>query len=63
MIDAKSFAEFAERELRVRLVDVNTGKPLLEVLAEQELKKRLPYSDPNYKSDYDRFLEKEGGLL
>jgi hypothetical protein len=62
MIDAKSFVQFVEQELDVKFVEVDTGTPLLDAIIEREANKRNPYADPNYKSDYDRFLADEGEL-
>jgi len=59
MIDAKSFVEFFEKEYGVKFVDANTGKKVLDIMAEKE-NKHNPYNDPSYKSDYDRFLEESG---
>ena len=55
MIDAKKFMEFFEKECNVRFIDMKTGKKALGVLSEENNK--IPYSDPAYKSDYDRLLE------
>ena len=60
MIDAKSFMKFFEEEMGVEFIDSNTGKRALDVIGEREAK-NSKYNDPRYKSDYDRFLEGEGG--
>ena len=61
MIDAKSFMEFFEKEYGVTFVDAQTGKKALDVITEKEQIRSNPYNDPAYKSDYDRFLEEQGG--
>ena len=59
MIDAKSFMEFFEKQFNIQFIDVETGMKALDVVAEHE-KKNAPYGSPEYKSDYDRFIEENG---
>ena len=60
MIDAKNFMEFFEKEFNVQFIDNETGKRALDIVAENE-RNNNPYSNPAYKSDYDKFLELGGG--
>ena len=61
MIDAKSFMEFFEKEYGVTFVDGKIGRKALDVAAESAKSRNNPYSDPAYKSDYDKFLEEGDG--
>lgn len=60
MINPKNFLEFCEKEFKIEFVDSNTGKKVLDIIAENEVKKKYPYRNSLYKSDYDLFLEEEG---
>jgi hypothetical protein len=51
--------EFFETECGVEFVDVTTSKRALDIISEQA--KPNPFDDPQYKSDYDRFLEETRG--
>jgi hypothetical protein len=57
MINPKSFIEFCKKELKVEFVDITTGKRVLDLIVEEDNKKKHPYRNPLYKSDYDLFLE------
>jgi hypothetical protein len=50
IIDAEAFMKFFEETTRAKFVDVETGKPALEVLAMKKSGK---------KSDYDLWLEQQ----
>lgn len=50
IIDAEAFMKFFEETTGAKFVDVETGKPALEVLAKKKSKK---------KSDYDLWLEQQ----
>jgi len=50
VIDAEAFMKFFEETTDVKFVDVETGKPALEVLANKKSEK---------KSDYDLWLEQQ----
>ena len=63
MIDAKSFMEFFEKEYGVTFVDGKTGRKALDVVAEKAKSRNNPYSNPAYKSDYDRFLEESENAM
>jgi len=63
MITAKNFIEFMENELNIKCVDVETGKRLLDIIEEQERNKKSIYSNPEYKSDYDKYMEEQGTQL
>ena len=59
MIDEKSFIEFFEKEYGVIFVDSKTGMKALDVIENKKIDSN-PFSEPTYKSGYDRFLEEEG---
>jgi hypothetical protein len=62
MINSKQFMEFFEAQCGVNFIDIKTGKRSLDSISEQV--RENPYNNRNYKSDYDRFLEKtEGGEI
>ena len=50
IIDAEAFMKFFEETTGAKFVDVETGKPALDILAKQKGEK---------KSDYDLWLEKQ----
>jgi hypothetical protein len=50
IIDAEAFMKFFEETTDAKFVDVETGKPALEVLANKKSEK---------KSDYDLWLEQQ----
>ena len=55
--------EFFKKELKVEFVDINTGRRVLDLIAEEDIKKKHPYRNPLYKSDYDLFLEEGDGEI
>ena len=50
LIDAEAFMKFFEETIGAKFVDVETGKPALEVLAKNKSEK---------KADYDLWLEQQ----
>ena len=57
IFDQKSVLEFFESAYGVKFIDIETQSPVLELIAENETVGNNPYNDPEYKSDYDLFLE------
>ena len=61
IFDQKSVLEFFESTYGVKFIDIETQRPVLELIAESEQARYNPYDDPEYKSDYDLFLEESQG--